>query len=286
MLARTVRENVAMKLNLSATGVIYADPSLLEQVLLNLVVNARDAMPEGGTLSIETANVVLGESDAAAMNVEPGRYQELSVSDTGCGMPADVQARIFDPFFTTKEIGKGTGLGLSTVFGIVIQSCGGISVDSAVGRGTTFKVVFPQARVSADSLPARGQTYTPAPGSETILLVEDDESVRRVVSRMLRSNGYKVIEAAGGREALALIQRDDAVDLMVSDLMMPDMNGHALGREIAAKFPQIKLLYMSGHDLGAAKQNETPIADEALLSKPFTPGEMLSAIRGLLERAP
>ncbi|MEO7109056.1 MAG: PAS domain S-box protein [Polyangiaceae bacterium] len=286
MLVRTVRENVEMKLDLSATGVIYADPTLLEQVLLNLVVNARDAMPDGGTLLIETANVVLGESEAAAMNVEPGKYQELSVTDTGSGMSPDVQARIFDPFFTTKEIGKGTGLGLSTVFGIVIQSCGAITVDSAPGRGTTFKIALPQACVSPDSLPARPQMCASKAGSETILLVEDEESVRRVVSRMLRSNGYKVIEAAGGREALALIQGGDAIHLMVTDLMMPDMNGHALGREIAAKFPYIKLLYMSGHDLDASKQSGTPVADEAFISKPFTPSAMLSAIRGLLERAP
>lgn len=285
MLARTVRENITMRLELSSSGVIYADPSHLEQVLLNLVVNARDAMPKGGKLTIETADIDLDEAAAVAMGVKPGRYQQLSVTDTGCGMPSAIQARIFDPFFTTKEVGKGTGLGLATVFGIVNQSGGGISVDSAVGRGTTLKIVFPRAHVSADSIPTRAQVQIQNAGSETILLVEDDESVRRVVSRVLRSNGYKVIEAADGNEALLQAQRVSPVDLLVSDLMMPNMDGRALGREITAKFPQMKLLYMSGHDIDIDAQNGS-LPTERFISKPFTPAEMLSAIRGLLERAP
>ncbi len=284
MLARTVRENITMRLDLSSSGVIYADPSHLEQVLLNLVVNARDAMPDGGKLTIETADVDLDDVTAKAMCVKPGRYQRLSVTDTGCGMPPVVRARIFEPFFTTKAAGKGTGLGLATVFGIVSQSGGGIRVDSAVGRGTSFQIVFPRVQVSADSLPTRVQTQTHNAGSETILLVEDDECVRRVVSRVLRSNGYKVIEAADGNEALRQAERVTPVDLLVSDLMMPNMDGRALGREITAKFPRMKRLFMSGHDVDGDTENGTLHAAECFISKPFTPAEMLSAIRGLLER--
>jgi PAS domain S-box-containing protein len=284
LLARTVRENITMRFDLSSTGVIYADPSHLEQVLLNLVVNARDAMPNGGKLVIATADVELDESAAALLSVKPGRYQELSVTDTGCGMTPAVRARIFDPFFTTKEVGKGTGLGLTTVFGIVNQCGGGIAVDSAVGHGTTAKLVFPQVEVSADSIPARTKSSGQSAGSETILLVEDDETVRRVVSRVLRSNGYKVIEAADGNEALLQAQRVTPVDLLVSDLMMPNMDGRALGREITAKFPRMKLLFMSGHDIDR-DENALLVSAERFISKPFTPAEMLTAIRGLLERS-
>ncbi len=286
MLTRMVREDITMTLDLASSGIIYADPSHLEQVLLNLVVNARDAMPDGGRLVIKTEDIDLVDPRAASLGVKPGRYQQLSVSDTGCGMAPSVQSRIFDPFFTTKELGKGTGLGLTTVFGIVKQGSGGIAVDSSPGRGTTLTIVFPQVHASADVISPRTNPPAQSAGSETILLVEDDETVRRVVSRVLRSNGYRVLEASDGNEALAQVNRDGPVDILVSDLVMPHMDGRALGREIASKFPKIKMLYMSGHELAAVGGTDPLIVEESFISKPFTPTEMLSAIRGLLEASP
>jgi two-component system cell cycle sensor histidine kinase/response regulator CckA len=252
-------------------------------VLLNLVLNARDAMPEGGRLLIQSDDVVLSDASAATFDVRPGHYQQLSVSDTGCGMNASIQARIFDPFFTTKEVGKGTGLGLATVFGIVKQGSGGIAVESALGKGTTFKIVFPQTEVPADPLPVETPPTIARPGSETILLVEDDEGVRRVTSRLLRSNGYTVIEACDGEAALAALDTAAPIDLLVSDLVMPNLDGRALGRRIAQRFPDFKMLYMSGHSVELPSGSEIPVDSERFISKPFTPNEMLSAIRSALE---
>jgi len=287
LLRRLLGEDVELRTRLTPDLVtVKADPSQLEQVVLNLAVNARDAMPNGGKLTIETQNV---ELDAAYVrghiSAQPGPYAMIAVSDTGVGMDAATQARIFEPFFTTKEIGKGTGLGLATVYGIVKQSGGWIWVYSEPGQGTTFKIYLP--RVTEAVPPA---AVTPAPpasvrGSETILLVEDDEMIRNLVQKVLQANGYRVLVAANGRNAEQVAgQHDGPIHLLVTDVVMPGMNGREVAQRLAGARAGIKVLYLSGYTDDAIVHHGVLEPGVAFLQKPFTPAVLGRKVREVLDR--
>ena len=287
MLARIIGEDVRIQTDLDPRlGSIEADPGQVDQVLLNLVINARDAMPRGGSLIIETANVELGQGEATVLGLAPGSYVRLTVEDNGVGMTPSVRDRIFEPFFTTKEIGKGTGLGLPTVFGIVRGSGGVIAVDSELGRGTRFRIHFPRVDACRDVLTAR-RPLSVRPGSaETVLLVEDEAPVRRAVARLLESRGYSVLEVDSAASALeALSQHGDAVHLVLTDLVMPDMDGRALADRMRARRPDIRVLFMSGYTDHPALKGGQLAPTEALLQKPFTRDELISAVRRALAGA-
>ncbi|MGE0549252.1 MAG: response regulator [Kofleriaceae bacterium] len=284
MLARIVGEDIMLSASLAPElWPIDADPSHIDQVLMNLVINARDAMPHGGRLTIHTENVVVESAHASSLGVSPGRFVVLEVRDTGCGMDAATQARMFDPFFTTKEPGKGTGLGLSTVFGIIKQSDGAIVADSAVGRGTTFRVYFPCAEHAVVATTSRLPAIRPETGSGTILVVEDDPSLRAVLRRQLTSWGYRLMEAGDASTALALLrERTAPIDLLLTDLVMPGIDGRTLATRVLEDRPETKVLFMSGYAQHAAvKDNSLPIADH-FIEKPFTGQALSSAIRRAL----
>ena len=286
MLQRLIGSDIRLVITLDPSNShVLADPGQLEQVLMNLVVNARDAMSNGGSLSIETAAVELTESPVYHIQpLSPGLYVRLSVTDTGSGMDRETQAHIFEPFFTTKEEGKGSGLGLSTVFGIVTQSGGGIDVTSRVGHGTRFDIFLP--RIAAD-LQAISRNQTPAQpcrGTETILLVEDDPGVRTLIRDELRKLGYKVVEAKHGVEACLLAtQRIDALDMLLTDMVMPGMGGRELAQHLSAIKPGFPILLMSGYtdDLGILSGHEQ--GTTGFLQKPFTPAALAQAVRKLLD---
>ena len=286
MLGRLIGAQVHLDTKLEpALGVVHADPGQVEQILVNLVVNAQDAMPAGGTLTIETANAELDAEYAEHhLHAVAGSYVVLAVSDTGCGMSRETQARIFEPFFTTKETGKGTGLGLATVYGIVKQSAGYVWVYSELGRGTTFKIYLPLAAGDVDdgdevllSRPA------PAGGAETILLVEDDDAVRAAARRTLARAGYTVLEASNGTEALArYAEAASPIDLVVTDLVMPEMGGRDLAARLRACHPHTRVLYMSGFTQDAAVRQSVLAPGEVFLEKPFTPDGLARKIREVL----
>jgi two-component system cell cycle sensor histidine kinase/response regulator CckA len=261
-----------------------ADPGHLEQVLVNLAVNARDAMPAGGRLTIETANVVLdrayGQTHLAS---HPGPHVMMAVSDTGVGMDRQIQERIFEPFFTTKAQGRGTGLGLSTVFGIVQQLGGSIWVYSEPGHGSTFKVYLPQTLdVAAPHTEQGAQVHR---GDETILLVEDEEQVRKVARGILQRSGYHVLEAAGASEALALCQgHAGAIELLLTDVVMPQMSGPKLAERVLEARPGIKVLYMSGYTDETITPHGVSIARHAFVQKPLTPDMLSRKVREVLTR--
>jgi PAS domain S-box-containing protein len=268
-------------------GNVKVDPSQIEQVVLNLVVNARDAMPKGGTLTIETANVEL-DADYARQHigVKAGLYVLLAISDTGQGMDAVTQARIFEPFFTTKEAGKGTGLGLATVHGIVNQSGGHIWFYSEVGHGSTFKIYLPQAEQREMTVRAQPTTIVKAPqGSETILLVEDDALVRQLAQEVLRKYGYVVLEASTGKEALEMAQTYRApVELLITDVVLPGaMRGTQVAQQLLAQRPHLKVLYMSGYTDNAIAHHGVLDAGVAFLQKPFTPETLARKVREVLD---
>jgi PAS domain S-box-containing protein len=268
-------------------GHVKADPSQLDQVIVNLAVNARDAMPEGGRLTIETANVELdAEYAAARAEVTPGPYVALSVSDTGVGMDPETQARAFEPFFTTKETGQGSGMGLATVYGIVKQSGGSIGLYSEPGRGTTFKVYLPRVAAAAT---ARAQVPTmdpPPTGSETILLVEDDATVRAFARRALEAQGYTVLEAASGAEALSLAaSRGGSLDLLVTDVIMPGLQGHQLAEQLRAARPDLPILYVSGFTENSVISHGVPGPEVAFLPKPYTAHDLARAVRDAMDRS-
>jgi two-component system cell cycle sensor histidine kinase/response regulator CckA len=288
MLRRLIGEDVEL-VAIAAPSLrrIVVDPGQIEQVIMNLAVNARDAMPQGGQLTIETAEVDLDEGAAAEHEgLERGRHVMLAVSDTGTGMDHATQARIFEPFFTTKDVGKGTGLGLSTVFGITKQSGGAISAASEPGKGTTFTVYFPVAdlAVSAQrsSIPPPGRH--PLRGSETILLVEDEASVRALARTILRKYGYTVLEAQSGGDALLLCEQHPAtIDLLLTDVVMPRMSGRQLAERFAAIRPQMKVLYMSGYTDDAVLRHGVVESTSAFIQKPITPEPLARKLREVLD---
>ncbi len=285
MLRRVIGEDVSLEtVPGAAPGTVRADPGQLEQVVMNLVVNARDAMPDGGKLTIETAAVELDEAYAAAHRpVQPGSYVMLAVSDTGCGMTEEVRSRIFEPFFTTKEQGRGTGLGLATVYGIVKQSGGYIWVYSEPGRGSTFKVYLPRVTDPVDAPPVRSPIRPAPTGSETVLVAEDDDAVRAMARRALERYGYRVLEARNGTEALALCLDGKGVDLLVTDVVMPAMGGAESAHAVRVLRPGMKILYVSGYaDRAAAWIHDFPPGC-AFLQKPFSPETLARKVREVLD---
>jgi PAS domain S-box-containing protein len=264
---------------------IKADPGQIEQVLMNLVVNARDAMPQGGTLTIETSCVELDERYAARrIGARPGRYIMLAVSDTGIGMDEQTKARIFDPFFTTKEKGKGTGLGLSTVYGIVKQSGGNIWVYSELNRGTTFKVYLPQIETTAPEASRAEMEIAIPSGSETILLVEDEDVVRGLATQILEQAGYKVIAAARGDEAVRICRdSDEQIDLLLTDVVMPQTSGKEVADQLSQLMPGLKVLFMSGYTDEAIVHHGVLDSNIEFIQKPFTPAALATKIREVLD---
>jgi two-component system, cell cycle sensor histidine kinase and response regulator CckA len=285
MLHRVVGEDVELLfIRSTSIGKVRVDPGSIEQVIMNLVVNARDAMPVGGKLTIETANAVLDEAYAAEhLGVKPGPHVLLAVSDSGSGMDRATQARIFEPFFTTKPIGQGTGLGLSTVFGIVQQSGGSVWVYSEVGKGTSFKVYLPLVEGAVDEAEPRSARAT-LRGSETILLVEDEAQVRAVALGILRRQGYRVLVAANGGEALLLCEKHSGmIDLLLSDVVMPQMSGPELARRLATLRPTTRVLCMSGYTDDAVIRHVALEAGIAFIQKPFTPDTLARKVREVLD---
>jgi PAS domain S-box-containing protein len=286
MLRRIIGEDVELATVL-APGLwsVKVDPAQIEQVIVNLVVNARDAMPQGGRLTIETANEILGkEEDACYLEPQPGEYVLLAVSDTGLGMNKEVKARIFEPFFTTKEVGKGTGLGLATVYGIVKQGGGGIWVYSEEGQGTTFKIYLPRAEEVA-SMSAQAEVRADMPsGSETVLLVEDDLRVRELVRRVLRGQGYTLLEAQDGQEAWRMAsQYAGTIDLLLTDVVMPGMGGRVLAEQLVEARPEMKIIFMSGYADDAIGHHGVLEPGVVFLPKPFSPMNLAHKVRVVLD---
>ncbi|MFN8456032.1 MAG: response regulator [Anaerolineae bacterium] len=289
LLRRLLGEDITIHTHLEPTlGRIKADRGQLEQVIMNLAINARDAMPGGGQLSLETANVTLDELYTShKVEVEPGNYVVLAISDNGIGMSQETVNHIFEPFFTTKEQGKGTGLGLATVHGIIKQSGGHINVYSEVGQGTTFKIYLPPFQeVVPKHERMTGPTALPR-GIETILVVEDEARVRELVSRVLRSSGYTVLEANNGGEALRLCaHQNGSIQLLLTDVVMPGMNGRMLADRLKAAQPGLKVIYMSGYTDDAIIQHGVLDAGAIFIQKPFTTDALIRRVRETLDRQP
>jgi CheY-like chemotaxis protein len=288
LLRRLLAETVEMKTVAGkGVGAVKADPSQIEQVIMNLVVNARDAMPNGGRILIETSNVELNDAysqDHAA--VRPGRYVMLAVTDTGIGMTSDTVAHIFEPFYTTKESGRGTGLGLSTVYGIVKQSGGYIWVYSEPGKGTTFKVYLPRVE---DRVEVSSTAQTPAPaacdGKETILLVEDEAAVRELTRMVLSKRGYSVLEALNPADAEQLAgSHGSEIHLLLTDVVMPGMSGRELAKRLTAQRRNLRVLYMSGYTYNVIAEGGTLEEGLSFLQKPFTPQVLAQKVRETLDR--
>ncbi|MFY9647888.1 MAG: ATP-binding protein, partial [Terriglobales bacterium] len=285
MLSRLLGEDVELITKLGTDlDKVKADPNQMEQVIMNLAINARDAMPNGGKLFIETANVTLDQHDNQLHHIEapPGNYVALSVSDTGIGMDKETQSRMFEPFFTTKDVGKGTGLGLATVYGIVKQSGGHIRVESEIGKGSAFKVFMPQAREMLEPI----QPLSTKPflsGTGTILLVEDEVSLRQLSHQLLESMGYKVMKAANGVEAIRIARQClIPIHLLITDVVMPGMNGRELAELLCATRPQMKVLYVSGHTDDMLVQYAIFKPGASFLQKPFSREDLARKIQQIL----
>jgi signal transduction histidine kinase/ActR/RegA family two-component response regulator len=286
MLNRLIGEDVELEIVLAeALSPVKADPSQLEQVLMNLVVNARDAMPRGGRIAIETADVELGPTDPRRpADCAPGPHVLLAVSDSGEGMDAETRDRIFEPFFTTKEQSKGTGLGLAMVYGIVKQSGGSIHVESAPGQGAVFRLFFPLSEADRDRQ-ERDSEPALARGDETVLVVEDEDAVRRLARRILESVGYRVITAANGGEALLQCERHGAdIALLLTDVIMPQMSGRELADRLSREYPHLRILFMSGYTDEAISQHGLCEAEVDLLQKPFSAQALLKKVQRVLDR--
>lgn len=269
---------------------VKVDPGQMEQVIMNLALNARDAMPRGGKLVIETANVNLNEDFTRQhVSMKPGPYVMMTVSDTGCGMDKETLSRIFEPFFTTKEKGKGTGLGLSTVYGIIKQSGGNIWASSELGHGSTFTIYLPK---DTSAPPKRYKPKPPQPplplkGTETILLVEDEPAVRTMLRQTLESNGYKVLEAPNGQEALSICENyQGPIHLLLTDVIMPGMNGRELSRLLSPRFPEMKVLFMSGYPDNSILPHGDLEPHTKFLQKPFTLSTLEIKVREILDSPP
>ncbi|MCC7265637.1 MAG: response regulator [Candidatus Latescibacteria bacterium] len=287
MLRRLIGENILLTTLLSPDICrVKVDPGQLEQVIINLAVNARDAMPGGGRLIIETSDAQLDATYCRTRpESRPGRYALLSLIDTGVGMSAEVKARIFEPFFTTKGTGLGTGLGLATVFGIIRQSEGHIEVDSEVGAGTAFRIYLPASEAPA-ATPAAAAAQRDGRGSETILLVEDEEPVRKLACLALEASGYQVLAAGNGREALDLAAAPNTrVDLLLTDVVMPELGGPELAARLQQLCPAIKVLYMSGYIGDTLLRHGFSTPSDSFLQKPFSPNSLVRKVRELLDGA-
>lgn len=291
MLRRLLREGIELKLEHgSDLWPVHADEAQLSNVIINLVVNARDAMPDGGTVTIRTANETAANAMALGTAIMPaGEYVRIDVSDTGTGIPQEILGKIFDPFFTTKPVGQGTGLGLATVYGIVKQSGGFITVDSEMGQGTTFRIFLPRHHVDSvvaaqDQEPSQPRDVT---GQDTILLVEDEEAVRSFAARALRMRGYNVIEASGGEEALEHVKSGKApIHLVITDVVMPNMDGPTLVRQVKRIRPDMQVIFMSGYAEEAFRRNDEKAEDLHFLPKPFGLKQLAAKVKEVLSGAP
>jgi CheY-like chemotaxis protein len=286
MLRRLIGEDIdRVTLPKARPGRVKADPGQIEQVILNLAVNARDAMPEGGKLTVETSNIIVDEgfTHHRIVGLEPGSYVVLRVEDTGIGIEPEILAHIFEPFFTTKDKQKGTGLGLATVYGIVAQSGGHIEVSSKVGQGTTFKIYLPQVDQAVEL--RQPEQFIDAPqGNETILLVEDEDAVRALTRTVLLKQGYHVLEAAHGHQALLLSQQyEGMIDLLATDVVMPQMSGRELAERLLLLRPNIKILYMSGYTEDTIVHHGIFTSGVAFLQKPFSPNGLAYKVREVLD---
>jgi two-component system, cell cycle sensor histidine kinase and response regulator CckA len=284
MLRRLIKENIEFAVILDpCLDAVKADPVQIEQIILNLVVNARDALPNGGKLSIQTRNARTDHASRLGdVRVTGDRFVLLEVTDTGIGMDQETQAHVFEPFFTTKEIGRGTGLGLATVYGIVKQSNGYIDVESVVGRGTSFRIYFPAVEKEAARQESGNDKSSPTFSNETVLVVEDAPALRDLICEVLQKFGCSVLSARNAQDALQLAkERQSAIDLLLTDVIMPGMDGPTLAKEIHVSHPETKILYMTGYS-GTFIRTDMLKADVSLIRKPFTPSELGRKIRKML----
>ena len=285
MLSRVIGEDIELVATLHPSlAAVKADPGQVEQVLMNLAVNARDAMPQGGKLAMETSNVEVDQKQGRALDLPPGRYVTLKVGDTGHGMDGITLAHVFEPFFTTKPMGKGTGLGLATVYGIVKQSGGSILVESEVGHGTVFRIYLPAAEGDVHSESERGGHLNVAGGSETILIAEDEPDLRELTRIFLESYGYKVLEASSADKAIQTAEIfSEPIHLLLTDVIMPGMSGRQLAEKILSKRPQTKIVYMTGYTDDMVMQHKVLEPGVQLLQKPFTKIELATKVRATLD---
>jgi CheY-like chemotaxis protein len=286
MLRRVIGEDTVLATSLKARpSRIKIDPAQLEQVLLNLTVNARDAMPKGGKLTIRTASVSAGDDPAAVSTASPEACILLSVTDTGEGMNAETLSHLFEPFYTTKARGKGTGLGLATAYGIVKQNGGEISIDSSPGRGSSVRIYLPLAAEATNVKESEGKRRHAETGTETILLVEDEAEVRRLARDMLARQGYQVLEASSGSEALRLWQeRGGAVDMILTDVVMPQMSGPKLVERLKALSPDLRVMYMSGYADEVIARHGVLSSEDPFLQKPFSLDSLAQKVRSVLDQ--
>jgi two-component system cell cycle sensor histidine kinase/response regulator CckA len=284
LMRRLLREGVELRMEQGEDlWPVYADEAQLTNAIINLVVNARDAMPHGGTLTLRTANETLQDATSiSSATMKAGDYVRIDVADTGIGIPKEYVGKIFDPFFTTKPTGQGTGLGLATVYGIVKQTGGFISVDSEVGRGTTFSVFLPRHHGEVDARP-EAAPLRDITGEETILLVEDEDGVRSFAARALKQRGYKVMEASGGEQALEIVRtRADDIALIITDVVMPNMDGPTLVRAARKLKPDIHVIFMSGYAEESFRRNDEKAEDLHFLPKPFGLKQLAAKVKDVL----
>jgi len=289
MIPRLIGEHIEFSFNpTEKPTAVLADPGQMEQVFLNLAVNARDAMPEGGKLLVRTRNVVIDEAEASEHPpMHPGEYVLLSVADTGHGMSAETKAHIFEPFFTTKEVGKGTGLGLATVYGIVKQSGGFIWVESAIGKGTTFEIYLPCSKKPAGAIDESAKAGQLPGGSETILVVEDETGVRELASEFLRAGGYTILEAKDGKEALEVLASNNGeIQLLLTDMVMPRMSGAELAKSLWKARPELRVIFMTGYAEFSGVSGETTAGAASVMQKPFSRDTLLEKVREVLSATP